>query len=109
MRCADIVYRRAQQLLHQLGQNTDLISESDAKLFCKHSSSLAVIRGTKIADEYDNKQINTSLICKCVLKNQIPVERNYHKNVLCTYLLLWGSLILTRKYNRLTEIVWGAA
>uniref|UniRef100_A0A0V0G5L6 NEDD8-activating enzyme E1 regulatory subunit n=1 Tax=Triatoma dimidiata TaxID=72491 RepID=A0A0V0G5L6_TRIDM len=61
-RCAEIVHRRVQQLLHQLGQQQDAISEADTKLFCKHSSSIALVRGSKIADEYDSKLINTSLI-----------------------------------------------
>lgn len=61
-RCSDVVHRRVQQLLHQLGLNPDLISESDTRLFCKHSSSLAVVRGTKLADEYDNRVVNTALI-----------------------------------------------
>ncbi|CAH1390420.1 unnamed protein product [Nezara viridula] len=66
LRCADIVHRRTQQLLHQLGQNTELITEGDTKLFCKHSSNLAVFRGTKIADEYDPKLVNVSMISQGV-------------------------------------------
>ncbi|KAK9499289.1 hypothetical protein O3M35_002346 [Rhynocoris fuscipes] len=62
VRCAEIVHRRVQQLLHQLGQQPDAISEADTKLFCKHAASIGLLRGSKIADEYDPKLINTSLI-----------------------------------------------
>ncbi|CAA9996397.1 unnamed protein product [Nesidiocoris tenuis] len=65
-RHAEIVQRNVRQLLRQLGQSTDAISEADTKLFCKHASNLAVVRGTRIADEYDPKLINTSLIAQGV-------------------------------------------
>lgn len=42
-----------QQLLRQLNQSDDTISETDVKQFCKHSASLAVLRGSCIAEEYD--------------------------------------------------------
>lgn len=52
-RDAEVVYRRVQQLLHQLNQPDDTISECDVKQFCKHSANLAVLRGSCIAEEYD--------------------------------------------------------
>ncbi|XP_014242902.1 NEDD8-activating enzyme E1 regulatory subunit isoform X2 [Cimex lectularius] len=65
-RCAELVHRRVQQLLHQVGQPIDLIKESETKQFCKYASDIAVIRGSKIADEYDSKLINTHLISQGV-------------------------------------------
>lgn len=50
---ADIVFRRAQQLLKELDKPSDSITEKDVKLFCREAANLAVIRGTKISDEYD--------------------------------------------------------
>ena len=52
-RDSEVVFRRVQQLLRQLNQPDDTISESDVKQFCKHSGSLAVLRGSCIAEEYD--------------------------------------------------------
>ncbi|KAL1117290.1 hypothetical protein AAG570_004616 [Ranatra chinensis] len=62
LRCAEIVHRRAQHLVHHLGLADDLITEADTRLFCKHASDLAVVRGTSIADEYDPKTPNASYI-----------------------------------------------
>lgn len=59
MKDADIVYRRAQQILKELNQPPETISESDVRLFCKHATDLQLIRGTCIADEYQGK--NSSL------------------------------------------------
>uniref|UniRef100_A0A336LIK4 NEDD8-activating enzyme E1 regulatory subunit n=1 Tax=Culicoides sonorensis TaxID=179676 RepID=A0A336LIK4_CULSO len=50
---ADIVYRRTQQLLKELDKPSDTITEKDVKLFCREAANLAVIRGTKVSDEYD--------------------------------------------------------
>ena len=52
---AEIVFRSVQQLLHQLNQPPDTITEKEVKLFCKHASNLHLVRGTSIADEYDHK------------------------------------------------------
>jgi NEDD8-activating enzyme E1 regulatory subunit len=49
----EIVYRRAQQLLQELGKSSDLITEKDVKLFCREAANISIIRGTKISDEYD--------------------------------------------------------
>lgn len=61
-RDAEVVYRRVQQLLHQLNQPDDTISESDVKQFCKHAASLAVLRGTRIADEYDPRSSTANTV-----------------------------------------------
>ncbi|XP_046390416.1 NEDD8-activating enzyme E1 regulatory subunit [Ischnura elegans] len=58
----EIVYRRVQQLLHQLNQPSDTILEKDVKLFCKESRNLYVVRGRPIADEYDPKTANVQEI-----------------------------------------------
>lgn len=50
---SDIVYRKVKQLLKDLNLNDDLIAETDVKLFCREAASLALIRGSKLADEYD--------------------------------------------------------
>lgn len=63
-RDTDVVYRRVQQLLHQLNQPADTISEADVKQFCKHASCLHVMRGSKIADEYLPKSANAALIAQ---------------------------------------------
>lgn len=64
-RDAEVVYRRVQQLLRQLNQPDDTISESDVKQFCKHAASLAVIRGTCISDEYDPRSSAANTIGLC--------------------------------------------
>uniref|UniRef100_A0A2M4CYD2 NEDD8-activating enzyme E1 regulatory subunit n=1 Tax=Anopheles darlingi TaxID=43151 RepID=A0A2M4CYD2_ANODA len=50
---ADIVFRRARQLLKELNKPNDLITEKDVRLFCREAANIAVQRGTKIADEFD--------------------------------------------------------
>lgn len=50
---ADSVFRRVQELLKELNKSSDWISESDVRLFCREAADLAVIRGTKISDEYE--------------------------------------------------------
>lgn len=55
-----------QQLLHQLNQPSDTITESDVKMFCKHSCSLHLLRGSCIADEYDPKTNNAPNIGKLI-------------------------------------------
>ncbi|XP_022197494.2 NEDD8-activating enzyme E1 regulatory subunit [Nilaparvata lugens] len=59
---AEIVFRRAQQLLYSLSQPSDNISESYVKNFCKHASSIAIQRGSCVASEYDQKTANASEI-----------------------------------------------
>ena len=82
-RDTDVVYRRVQQLLHQLNQPADTISESEVKQFCKHASCLHVIRGTKIAEEYLPKSANAALIGK--LMNRIFLRCDYYFCTLWEY------------------------
>lgn len=58
---ADIVYRRSLQLLKELNMPRDLITVNDAKLFCREAANLAVIRGSKIADEYEKNYNSTKI------------------------------------------------
>lgn len=53
MQDADAVYQRVLKLLKELNKSNDWISEKDVRLFCRESAYLAVIRGSKIADEYE--------------------------------------------------------
>lgn len=47
-----IVFSRARQLLEELNKPSHLISENLLKLFCREAASIAIVRGSKIADEY---------------------------------------------------------
>lgn len=60
MQDADNVYRRTQAILKELGLPSDIITEKAVRLFCKEAASLTVIRGSKIADEYErnNRLLN---------------------------------------------------
>lgn len=49
---SEVVYRRTQQILQQIGQSPDSITENEVKLFCHHAYHLDVIRGSSIAEEY---------------------------------------------------------
>ncbi|KAK6628877.1 hypothetical protein RUM43_002694 [Polyplax serrata] len=86
---ADIVYRRAQQILKELNQPPETISESDVRLFCKHATDLQLIRGTCIADEYQGK--NSSL------QN---IELEPPGSMLLYYLLFRGVERFYGEYNR---------
>lgn len=59
---AEIVYRRARQLLKELNKPNDLITEKDVRLFCREAANIAIVRGTKMADEYD-KGYKATQIC----------------------------------------------
>lgn len=50
---ADTVYRYAQQLLENLNLPSETITDQDCKLFCREIATLAIVRGTRIADEYE--------------------------------------------------------
>lgn len=50
---ADSVYKRAQQHLQELNLPSDLITDKEVKLFCRELATIAVQRGTCIADEYE--------------------------------------------------------
>ncbi|XP_050424601.1 NEDD8-activating enzyme E1 regulatory subunit [Adelges cooleyi] len=52
---AEEVYNRVQQILQDINQPDDTINENDIKIFCKHASEICVVRGTRIADEYERK------------------------------------------------------
>lgn len=62
MNDADAIYRRSQQILKELGLPTDFITEQDAKLFCKEAPGIAVIRGTKIEDEYEKQYKGSAIV-----------------------------------------------
>lgn len=59
---ADVVFRRVQQLLRQLNQSPDSISEQDVKTFCKYSTDLKVIRSSCISHEYLDKAYKSSYV-----------------------------------------------
>jgi amyloid beta precursor protein binding protein 1 len=54
----EVIYRRALELARNLGLSQDAITESEAKLFCKHASELHVVRGSCIADEYQKSRLD---------------------------------------------------
>jgi NEDD8-activating enzyme E1 regulatory subunit len=58
---SDVICRRVKELLEQLNKTCDWITEKDVRLFCREAAYLAVVRGTKISDEYE-KGSNTALI-----------------------------------------------
>ncbi|XP_026823150.1 NEDD8-activating enzyme E1 regulatory subunit [Rhopalosiphum maidis] len=61
---AEAVYNRVQQLLQDINLPDDTITEQDIKIFCKHASELCVMRGTRIADEYERKGNADNEICQ---------------------------------------------
>lgn len=63
---AEAVYNRVQQLLQHVNLPDDTITEQDIKIFCKHASELCVIRGTRIADEYERKGNADNEICEFI-------------------------------------------
>uniref|UniRef100_A0A7G3AQV1 NEDD8-activating enzyme E1 regulatory subunit n=1 Tax=Lutzomyia longipalpis TaxID=7200 RepID=A0A7G3AQV1_LUTLO len=50
---ADAIYRRVQHLIKEIGLPCDVIAEKDVRLFCREAANISVIRGSRIADEYD--------------------------------------------------------
>lgn len=50
---SDIVYRYAQQQLTELNLPSETITDQETKLFCREIASACIVRGTKIADEYE--------------------------------------------------------
>jgi len=64
---AEAVYNRVQQLLQNVNLPDDTITEQDIKVFCKHASELCVIRGTRIADEYERKGNADNEICELIV------------------------------------------
>lgn len=50
---AEAVYKHAQQHLQELNLPTELITDKEVKLFCREFASIAVLRGSSIATEYE--------------------------------------------------------
>lgn len=50
---ADAVFHRVEVLLKDLNKSNDWVSEKDVRLFCREAAYIAVVRGTKITDEYE--------------------------------------------------------
>lgn len=50
---AELVYKRTQQILQELNLASELITDKDVKLFCREFATIAVVRGSCIADEYE--------------------------------------------------------
>lgn len=50
---ADNIYRKCQSYLKELGLPPETICDKTVRLFCRESAGLAVLRGTKISDEYE--------------------------------------------------------
>lgn len=55
---AELVYKRAQEHLQELNLPHELITDKDVKLFCREFASIAVLRGTSIADEYEKPPVS---------------------------------------------------
>ncbi|CAG9761541.1 unnamed protein product [Ceutorhynchus assimilis] len=55
---AESIYRRALEIIRNLGLPQDSITESEVKYFCKHSSELHLIRGSCLADEYQKTSLD---------------------------------------------------
>lgn len=57
---ADIVYRKCQKYLKELGLPEDNITEQNVRLFCREAAGISVIRGSKISHEYEkNNRMQT--------------------------------------------------
>ncbi|XP_017879127.1 NEDD8-activating enzyme E1 regulatory subunit isoform X1 [Ceratina calcarata] len=87
---AEAVWRRTLQLLRQLGKSSDIISERDVRLFCRHASNIYVERGTCIADEYDSKIFDASNIVQS-LENP--------ESMMVYYVVLRGVEKFQSEYN----------
>lgn len=71
MNDADIIYRYAQQHLNNLNLPNELITDRDVKLFCREAATLAIVRGTKIADEYDKCHRNQYITSELEMPNSL--------------------------------------
>jgi amyloid beta precursor protein binding protein 1 len=87
---SEVVFRCVQQLLHQLNQPPDTITEKEVRLFCKNSSSLHLVRGTSIADEYDPKTPNAQ---------NIAGNLENPENTMVYYVMLRGMDRFYSEYN----------
>lgn len=54
---ADMVYKRAQQLLRELNLSSEVITDKEVKLFCREFSSIIALKGSCIADEYEKPSV----------------------------------------------------
>lgn len=55
---ADLVYKRAQQHLQELNLPSELITDKEVKQFCREFSTISVLRGSCLADEYERPPVN---------------------------------------------------
>ncbi|CAH0385252.1 unnamed protein product [Bemisia tabaci] len=86
---AEIVFRRVQQLLRQLNQPDDTITENEVRQFCKHASSISVIRGSSIADEYTFRNISQKIV----------TDLESPHNLMVYYVMLRGLDRFYSEYN----------
>lgn len=86
MRDADIVFRRVQQLLRELNQPAETITEADVRLYCRHAHDLYLIRGSSISDEYQGRNTNLQNIGRLLfLMKKQKIVNSGIKN--CTFSL----------------------
>lgn len=57
---AESIYRRTSEIARNFGLSQDVVPEHEVKYFCKHSSELHLIRGSCIADEYQQTSLDLS-------------------------------------------------
>ncbi|XP_017769621.1 PREDICTED: NEDD8-activating enzyme E1 regulatory subunit [Nicrophorus vespilloides] len=57
----ETVQRRVSEILRNVNQSPDAITEDEIKLFCKHANELYIVRGTCIADEYQSSTLDISM------------------------------------------------
>jgi len=58
---AEIIQRKAQQVLESLGRSSETISETEIRIFCKEARFLRVQRGSNLCDEFDSSNFNLNL------------------------------------------------
>lgn len=68
---ADLVFRHAQQLLKELNLSCDLITEKDVLLFCREVSTISIVRGTRICDEYERSHKSQHLAIELEMPNSL--------------------------------------
>lgn len=103
LRDSESVYRRVQQLLQQLNQSADSISEADVKEFCKFSHDLRIVRSSCISHEYLEKPFNSSyigkyeLICFYIVRSENQNQkRSGSEATCCCY--KWYILMVLHNY-----------
>lgn len=75
---ADLVFRHAQQLLKELNLSSDMITEKDVLLFCREVPTIAIVRGTRICDEYE----------RCHKSQQLAIELEMPNSLMGHYVVL---------------------